>query len=154
MITKNILKQKIIESFGISDFPINAPLLYREDSSFEECNYIRNVFGKRNWQIVANSNTSLQSGILSFFSAEAFLYYLPCFMFLIIDNYEEMDTMRDAVIRELNPKFESDNLYKFIENGKKFIDIVSITPSQKKTITLFLEFIFFTYNDEDAKTRE
>jgi hypothetical protein len=70
----------------------------------------------------------------SFFSAEAFRYYLPAFMVWSLNNAGSPEYLAEATLRALDPGPESDPLHDFAVSKFALFD-----PAQRAAVVAFLE---------------
>ncbi len=146
LVTKTAILSLILSSFHPNALPGFSTPVYDDRCSFDECEYIKEVFCDKKWVDVAEGYTSLHGEIFPFFSEEALLYFLPSFVIMVIENYDEMDVFRDQFLRELAQEDTSSDEIVY----RKLIGSSLISQEQRKAIAAFLKYIYQTYDDKDA----
>ena len=91
-------------------------------------------YGAPRWQDLAGDVIVHNYAAPSFFSAEAFRYYLPAFMVWALRNPERPDYVIEATLRAFDPGVEGGPLQAF--QRSKF---ALFTPDQRQAVAGFLE---------------
>lgn len=86
---------------------------------------------------------------LSFFTAEAFCYYLPAYMLAVLADPEAADVIYDSILFHLSPE----------QLGKQWADsyrarIAGFTEEQKRAISAYLSFCGARCDDDSHSRRE
>lgn len=146
MMEIDIIKSKISTAFGEGQFPTNAKLLYDENCTHEECVYLNRIIGRRSWKNIAHTTKPYRDDIFFFFSLEAFHYYLPAFMFIVLDKYEEADVMVDAFLRSLQRRGETGTLQiETLAQGR-----ILFSEKQYRAIASFLSYVCTKHSNVEA----
>lgn len=128
---------------------------------------IKNAFFNKKWIELDSKLLKYHNSALSFFTEEAFRYFIPAYMIFLIDDIKSADLLSDNVILHLTLPLEVDNLRLInsinqsgymtedidsylreeIKSSSKrvnsFIRLMKgFTSSQSNCIRLFLEYIF------------
>ena len=96
---------------------------------------INDFFGGRGWREINSADLSYHSAALTFFTAEAFHYFLPSFMIAGIEFPEEFSGIIDAIISNLTPPKLDPERPSFMERWKLF------SPEQKQVTVDFLSYV-------------
>lgn len=117
----------IVDNYPWDDSERNAVLEYFIGKSWGDINYKR-----------LNHDYEMDpSACLSFMSDQAYRYYLPAFLLLCLESYDEADIIVNNVIYSLSPPEDSHS-----NAMKKFLSRMSeFTLEQKTSIRSFLEYI-------------
>ncbi|MGL6344106.1 MAG: DUF6714 family protein [Waterburya sp.] len=148
---------KIHEAF--SDEKICCKSNFLVNQTWEHLNsekrLVVKLFKNKHWQEI-----SLEAVIaanltpLVWFDNQAFNYYLPMYMTLIVEYYDDFGGFlpADCLIDELIPpkrlpstEGQNDD---YLHRTKRFEGLQNLTDEQKKCIKLFLEFMDKEYSDD------
>lgn len=100
------LKIKIINAFSDVEFPGNDKILYVED--YDDDSEILDFYGLDDWQSIPDDIIEYNNDSLLSFSPEAFQFYLPSFLFYVLDNYDSDEIVVPNTIYSLAPLYECD----------------------------------------------
>lgn len=132
---KGNLVQQIIAAFSERRYPGDGHLVYDTSGQHLECDQIARAFEGKHWNSLSPSFIFSHNSALSFFSPEAFRYYLPAFLLAAITDIDAADIAVDSTISNLTVPDDANLLASFWEN------ISGLTESEKKAIQAFLEFM-------------
>ena len=138
----------IEEQFGCEDFPDTATLLRDDGCTHDECLYIKEVFGRKNWQAVAvpEAERRFREDIYYFFSPDAFIYYMPNFLLAMLNSYQDADVMGDYFLGILTDEFAAVHHNVELAFGVR----LKFARGQVKAIVAFLEHLWTEYDDDTA----
>ncbi len=141
------VKTEIKTAFSNIKFSGDDNILYDNACQHEECLEIKLIFTGKKWEEIKLEDIQYKDYVFSFFSQEAYYYYLPAFMIIVLDSYIEANVVSQAVVYRLTPPT---NDYK---PRKKWRDktVSGFNEIQKKAIKLFLETLRDFYGDEWAE---
>ncbi len=128
-------KRKLLAAISgaFSEFPMPDRLSGKAGCGGDEYSYVENFFAGKRWtEISLESLREAYRGppdaCLSFMSHEAFRYFLPSFMWLFIERWEEADAVADAVIFSLIPtrdpileEWQTERFSHFDENQRRVV---------------------------------
>ena len=114
-------------------------------SAYPEPLQIRDFFNGRNWwdvtlDILVEDYVGDASACLSFMTIVGMSYYLPAYLLIACEQYEE----GDVISKEL-----PSSLLMYAKNNDVY-NIKSMNDAQQVAVARVLEFLFQTYEDEDA----
>ena len=116
----NDITSQIVKAFKDEAYPGDDNIL--NDPCCIECYTVKKFFTGKKWEQV-NFHTMLDgcgryfSSAQSLITTSAYRYYLPSFLLMVAEKYEECDTLSDFIIWGLlHPKI---NLLKSLQNFKK-----------------------------------
>lgn len=144
------LRADIRETFSSIAYPGNDNIVPYPDGY--EYNDVYKAFKSVNWQEVnwewLKMHYSAPTGdALLFMTPEAYRYYLPAYLLITIDSYEECDVLSDYIIYGLTAqRYEKYTPEDFQER------IAPLTDEAKSVIAKFLLYIYETYSNKDALT--
>lgn len=140
------VKNEIKTAFSNIEVPRDDNLLYDNTCGHQECLEIKRIFTGKKWENIKLEDILYKNYVFSFFSKEAYRYYLPAFMIIVLDNYVEADIVSQAVIYRLTPSTKD---YK--PRKRWLAETVSgFDERQKNAIKLFLETVRDFYGDDWA----
>jgi uncharacterized protein DUF6714 len=96
-----LLIRQIDEAFGNLVVPPEDRLVYDNSGYHLECNEIRSKFRGRHWQDLSVGDLLQEPDALSFFTNEAFRYFLPAFIKASLLDPERADRLPNAVLLSL-----------------------------------------------------
>lgn len=165
--TKDLLIKMIFSAFSISNIPNSNNIV---DSISGEAIEIKDIFISKQWDQVLTPDIIFHNSALGFLTDDAFRYYLPTYMLLLINNLYESDIVASSVVSQLTLPFEADqkclmdyisknnNIHErkdeFIltelRNSTKIADsfikkMNEFTPQQGKCILNFLQYLSDEY---------
>ena len=142
--------EKIIrQAFAQNVYPGNNNLLYSQCGHPEEIK-ILTTFTNKNWQDISLKCLDSYIYYLCSFSKNALHYYLPAFMIITLNYYNDQkadDIICDTLLT-LKPSIRKHNFGirpKWIEQT-----VIGLTQEQMEAIKLFLETIVDVYDDDWA----
>ncbi len=147
---KSELIEEIKKVFGKTSFPKDTPIVYNQskialypDFDLEESDIIK-VFEGKNWWEVDIDKMIYENGALPLLSNEAFLYYLPAYMTLIIEDPGRADILWDSTVYNLTLPTEH-GYYRKEEDLPKMQEsfynrMEGFSKEQKVCIRHFLEY--------------
>ncbi len=103
--TKDLLIKMIFSAFSISNMP-NANNIVSSNSG--EAIEIKDIFISKKWDQVLNPDIIFHNSALGFLTDDAFRYYLPTYMLLLINNLYESDIVASSVVNQLTLPLEAD----------------------------------------------
>lgn len=129
------LEQKIQECFSSSKYPGDDQIVPIKPCLDLERQEIKETFQNKRWEEInynylEKNYDGDKSACLNFMTYEAFRYYLPSYMLICIQSYEECDVLYEALFSMLTKKTPQDEL--FIERLECFDD------TTKKVIAEFI----------------
>ena len=146
---KNKITLLIKEAFSNIAYPGDNNICYKNNYGRDyEGNQMAMFFRGKTWEQITLKSLRDEynndgSACLSFMSPEAYRYYLPAYMIIAINEYEDADVIGDSAIHALS--FPQDNeLIKFwIQRNSNFSD------KQEEAITKFLQFMHENHELDD-----
>jgi hypothetical protein len=139
MMNKEELQEAICSEFGKLQYPGDSSLVHNSDD-WESAELLKDFLGKKWKDLTIDLIVPKHGNDLFLLTNEAYRYYLPGFMLLMLNSFYESDILADAVISSLNPFFSE--LDRFLKRISEFS-----TP-QKKVIKEFLEYIKDTHSGD------
>ena len=131
------LLSQIEKAFGDLSKPEKNEIASDTSGYHLECNQVAEYFAGKAWreitaQLLWSEYIGDGSACLSFMSPQAFVYYLPTYMTIAINEYEHADVIADSAIYALTPEKEEDlkDWWKeriSVLNSKQIICIISFT---------------------------
>jgi hypothetical protein len=114
-------------------------------SSYPEPLQIRDFFKGRNWwdvtlDILVDEYVGDASACLSFMAPVGMRYYLPAYLFIACEQYDEGDVISKELPSRLLMYARDDDLYK----------IKCMDDAKQAAVAQVLEFLVQAYDDEDA----
>jgi hypothetical protein len=129
MLNKAQIIEEINRAFGDTEYPGDTSIVH--ESSYAatypdyEGNTVRDVFKGKRWQEVDMKQLARENGAPAFLTDEAFKYYLPAYLNLIVEDILTADVLTDIIIQKISTA-----------NFQK-----SFSPEQESCIENFLEYI-------------
>jgi hypothetical protein len=105
MVTARVEKllQNIDEAFSSVPTPTSDNLVYDNSEYNLECKRIKEKFNGTHWRDLSIADLQGQSAALSFFSPDAFRFFLPAFLRVSILDYQRSDVIPDSIVSDLSP---------------------------------------------------
>ena len=103
---KETLVRQIEEAFDEGSPSPPNPVVEKVPYLDLECRQIAAIFQGRNWRDISHETLWVQSAALSFFTPEAYNYYLPAYLRAAILHYDEVDVLPDSIVYSLCPSKE------------------------------------------------
>lgn len=139
------LARKIRDVFSSNEYPGDDKLVAGDDP---ECLEIRAAFKGKRWEEVPLPVLDYHYSSLSFFSPEAYRYYLPAFLLASVLSYRAAGMVPGATVFSLTaPRTQGKIMDWFLER------IRGLTPSQKAVIKEFLEFMDLEHGPDFPNVR-
>ncbi len=158
---KSELIEEINKAFSKNSFPergniVNNQQYFETQSDFEsEEKEVIKIFEGKKWQEIDTDKLVYENGALALLSDEAFNFYLPAYMILIVQDPEKADILWDYTISSLKLPEEQDfNINKGdIEKSRKYFynKMEGFSVEQKVSIKHFLEYLFSLEDEETEK---
>jgi len=166
---ENLIKN-ISNCFKTDTYSIEN-LINKESFGSYEAKQIEKAFSYKKWEKLDQKLLIANKSALGFLSDEAFIYFLPAYMKLLILEFEAADVIVDTLLEKLLLPTEADMQLRYIEYKMeenkiadlddfyqkeikriedKIHDFISMTTllnlEQSKTVLLFLIYIKDTYS--------
>ena len=131
-----VLKTKIIDAFSDTIFPGEKNLLYK--GGYDDDSEILDFYGLEEWQSIPDKTIEYNNASLSFFSPEAYQFYLPRYLIYILEHYDSNDIVVDKTIYSLTPNLKIDikDTKEFLANHGNDIEL-QIRKLMEKTVSHF-----------------
>ena len=141
------LTSKIEEAFSELPKPEKEDIAYDKSGNHLECNQVAEFFEGKSWKEI---NTALLwdeyigdgSACLSFMNPKAFKYYLPAYMTIAINEYDQADVVADSAIFALLPNKEGDLEGWWSER------IRTLDSKQTSCVILFIDYMLKNHKDD------
>jgi hypothetical protein len=142
------LKEQIITRFSDIAYPGDDNITVHRGRHLEKEEIARHFRGRR-WQEISLEGLQSDypgdaSACLAFMTVEAFRYYLPAYLLILIDDFGHADVVYDSTIRKLTRSGDPAEKQLFHERFDAFSD------QQKSTIAQFLERMSFHHGGQRA----
>jgi len=105
---KSTLTARIRQVFATQEYPGDENLVCDHSSDDLELVELATVFRGKHWADIPPQLLEYHCSVLSFFTAQAFRYYLPAFMLGYINHYEILDNVSFFLISHLTCPDRSD----------------------------------------------
>lgn len=102
----SILKTNIFKVFDDTTFPGSEKILHIE--CYDDDSDVLEFYSLEEWQSIPDNVIAYNNGSLSFFSPEAYQFYLPRFLIFALDNYDSGEIVIDSTIYSLWPTMGDD----------------------------------------------
>ncbi len=106
--TKDEVIDEIKRAFASVPYPGDSRLVYDNSGSHLECNEVQAAFKGKEWESLSPEFLFEQRYSLSFFSHEAFNYYLPAFLIFVVNDFYNADDLSDNLVLALTLPSEID----------------------------------------------
>lgn len=138
---KDDVLKTIQAAFQDIPYPGDDHIAYRKSIPEAEESRVAEFFRGKRWEeITAKTLQEDYRGdgsCLAFMSDEAFIYYLPAYMVIAIQEYEEADVIADSAVFALSPpKGDIAHLRPWWQER-----VAGFTKRQREAILLFLQFM-------------
>lgn len=107
---KNIIIKEIDQAFQSEKYPGDDYLVYDNSGKHLECEYIKKVFQGKTWKSLPDNFLFEEISSLSFFSPQAYKYYLPAFLIYSVNDFYGSDEVPFQVISSLTLPSEIDTV--------------------------------------------
>ncbi|MGB7520529.1 MAG: DUF6714 family protein, partial [Spirulinaceae cyanobacterium] len=108
MLSEAAILEKIENNFGDSLYPGDDNIVYDNSGRCLECLDIEQAFQGKHWKDVPSETIIYQNSALTFFSVEAFRFYLPAYLCVAIEHYYPSDVIPDYIVSNLTLPIEVD----------------------------------------------
>lgn len=127
------LREQIEEAFRDSVYPGHSNIVY--DLRYADCREVAEAFKAKHWKDVPLEVLLHYHESLSFFSDEAFRFYLPAYLLIAVERYGEADVIPLYVLFSLQPPPTGEERDRFLRRMEGF------TRAQREAIKSFLRFM-------------
>ncbi|MEZ0609349.1 hypothetical protein ACAW74_12570 [Fibrella sp. WM1] len=107
MTSQDLLAQLRVAFANVAQ-PTDTQLIYDNSGTHDECEQIKRAFAGRTWQSLDVPFMVEERNSYSCFSSEAFHYYFPAFVQLILINFDEADDLPRNLVSALTLPTEYD----------------------------------------------
>src|SRR3989344_3320707 len=132
------LIEEIQQAFSSGQYPSDAAIVldspYAKIYPDYEGNTIAKVFKGKKWQEIDPDALARQNAAPGFLTQEAFHYYIPAYMMLMIQDIDKADILVEIIINKLTPLSEN-------ELGESFVKADLFTKEQGACIKHFLQYL-------------
>jgi hypothetical protein len=145
--TAEEVKLSIFEAWSGTTRPERAAIPSNPSGYYLECNQVADFFAGRNWFEVGlsellNEYRGDHSACLNFMSPAAFAYYLPTYMLLALERYEEADLAAEAAVAAFAPISIPG------VEGLRARRRAALTAAQQQAVGEFLEWFTECHSDD------
>jgi hypothetical protein len=137
--TASDLRALITSAWADVGYPGDAAIAYDNTGRHLECNQVRDFFCRKRWEEISHpvlrTYAGDESACLSFMSPVAFRYYLPAYMLVAIDHYDDADVTANSAVNALIPQTSKGLAEFWTDRTSGFSD------HQKGAIVAFLSFM-------------
>jgi hypothetical protein len=112
MIKSSLVLQKINSAFQAISYPGDLHIVYDNSGYHLECMEIREAFAGKHWSDLKLETLVYQNSALSFMTPEAFRFYLPAYLSIVINKFDKTDILPDNIVLTLTLPVQSDSLHK------------------------------------------
>lgn len=112
MISSSVVLEKIASSFEKMPYPGDLNIVYDNSGYHLECVEIQNIFANKHWNELTLETLLAQNSALAFMTPQAFRFYLPAYLSIVIREFEEADVLIDNTVFDLTLPVEADSLNK------------------------------------------
>lgn len=128
-----VVRDQIRDAFRVAAYPGDSNIVY--DLRYPDCREIAAAFKGKHWgdvplELLLGSHESL-----SFFTDEAFRFYLPAYLLAAIERYEDADIIPLYVLFSLRPSRKGEEEARFLARMEGFSTV------QREAIRSFLRFM-------------
>lgn len=140
---KQVVINQVRESFKVVAYPGDDKLVYDNSATHLECAEIKSAFCGKSWQEVTLAVLLAQNVAVSFFTPQAFQYYLPAYLIAVVEYYEDTDVLPDVVVSVLTLPDEGDVIEKIeyfqsnpeLAGSDELRQVITDTLQKQKTTT-------------------
>ena len=143
------LKREIATAWADEKYPGDDNNAYDLSGRHLECNAVAKFFCGKHWRRITLDSLSHAypgdgSACLSFMSPAAYQFYLPAYMLIAIDSYNEADVTADAAMFSLTPWREPESdMYAWWKTK-----VTGFTFAQREAIVAFLKYLLVAHSEE------
>lgn len=112
MVTSSIALEKLTSSFQRLSYPGDLNLVYDNTGNHLECLEIQQAFVAKHWSELTLETLVRENSALSFLTPEAFRFYLPAYLSIVIQEFEKTDVLPEVTVQYLTLPVEADDLSK------------------------------------------
>lgn len=134
---KTEIVDRISKRFHETAYPGDEHIVYDNSGQILECVDIKAAFHGKAWKKIPWQLLVEQNSGLSFFTPEAFCYYLPAYLVAIVERYDEVDVLPGVVVDHLTLPSAHDTLRK-IDHFRSHADSVDSAETHQE-IMKFLD---------------
>lgn len=129
---RDSVMRTIEKAFAETCYPGDEDLLHAQCM---DDNDIKDFYGRQDWRQVPEQVIDHSNAALSFFSPEAYRFYLPAFLLWVLRHFDSTDSFTvDSTIYSLAP--EENDLRQFVLSKYALLDV-----AQRRAILGFLEYL-------------
>jgi len=137
------LKPKVYAAFDDTRFPGQSNLVDKRGCDDSE---VRDFYQFAEWQSIPDNAIAFNNASLSFFSPEAYQFYLPRYLIYSLDNYTSGEIVIDNTIYSLAPQMKCN-----MEDIKKYLsDHGNVIGLQERKILKDIIMHFETSENDDS----
>jgi hypothetical protein len=111
MVSLSTVLEKITYGFQSMTYPGDFNIVYDNSENNLECVGIQQTFVGKHWTELTLETLVEQKSALGFMTPEAFRFYLPAYMSIVLQEFEETDVLPDNTVFYLTLPLEVDQLY-------------------------------------------
>lgn len=112
MISSSIVLEKLTSSFQTLPYPGDLNLVYDNTGNHLECVEIQQAFAGKHWSELSQETLVRENSALSFLTPEAFRFYLPAYLSIVVREFEKTDILPEVTVQYLTLPVEADDLNK------------------------------------------
>jgi hypothetical protein len=112
MVSSSIVLEKLTSSFQTLPYPGDINLVYDNTGNHLECVEIQQAFAGKHWSELSQETLVRENSALSFLTPEAFRFYLPAYLSIVVREFEKTDILPEATVQYLTLPVEADDLNK------------------------------------------
>ncbi len=111
MVSLSTVLEKITYGFQSMTYPGDFNIVYDNSENNLECVEIQQTFVGKHWTELTLETLLEQKSALGFLTPEAFQFYLPAYLSIVIQEFDEVDVLPDNTVFYLTLPLEVDQLY-------------------------------------------
>ncbi|HLP88146.1 MAG TPA: DUF6714 family protein [Nostocaceae cyanobacterium] len=112
MINSSVVLEKIASSFEQMPYPGDLNIVYDNSGYHLECVDIQKIFANKHWNELTLETLLAQNSALAFMTPQAYRFYLPAYLSIVIREFEEAEVLIDNTVFDLTLPVEADILNK------------------------------------------
>jgi hypothetical protein len=117
---------EISECFKGTNVSGEEHLIQNECLNIYEAQEVERAFKKLNWDFVNPEILLKNKAALNYFTDEAFVYYLPAYMKLILSDFEQADVLVDILLDKLTLPAGADIQIEYLDYRKDEMKLVDL----------------------------
>lgn len=151
--TKQEIIIEIQNAFSETQYPGDKNITsspYKAQYPDYEGNQIDKVFKGKSWNEVSENDLAFQNSAMAFFTNDAWRYYLPAYMILIVNDIKKADVIADDLVRYLTVPEEKVGITQeeTFKDFERFTErVAEFSLEQGRAILHFLEYLFENHKD-------